>query len=101
MLRYASPGADVHFVNRHRRGEGVALRALVHPGIVAPLVVEIPDDRRGVRRRLMQDAEGVGLIDAVVVVAGPDVKLVVRSFANVRNEAFPDAGQAAVFEWVE
>ena len=42
-----TPRSEVHFVDRHRRGEGVALRAVAHPLAVLPFVIEVPDHRGG------------------------------------------------------
>ena len=74
------------------------LRAALHPIAVVPFVIEVPHHRRGLRRRLLHYREGIGLVDAIVVVLRADVKLVMRAFAGVRDESFPDAGRAAMFE---
>src|SRR5215468_6280614 len=65
---------------------------MLHPVAVVPLVVEIPDNRRGAGRLLVKEAEGVSLVSAVAMVIRLDVKLVERPLAHAGHEAFPDAG---------
>ena len=44
LLRHPAPGTQVHLVNRHGGGERMALGALGHPRLVAPVVPEFPHD---------------------------------------------------------
>ena len=87
----AHPRTEMHFVDRLRRTQRVAGRTPLHPLVVVPLVVEIPDDRGGAGRLFMQQAERVGFIDVVAVALRFDVKLVERAFGDTGDEAFPDA----------
>src|SRR5450631_2228250 len=96
----AHPRAQVHFVNRLRRAKRVAGGALLHPVVVVPLVVEVPDDGGGARRFLVQQAERVGLIDVVPVALRFDVEFVERAFSYSSDEALPDARGAAGGETV-
>src|SRR5215831_16846262 len=98
LLRYAAPRSQVHFVNRDRSIQAVAIRAGRHPFLVMPLVVEIPDDRCRVRRYFTVKCEGVGLVGPIPVVTGFHMILIGIPMADIRNEAFPDAGLAP---WVE
>ena len=67
LFRNAHPRAEMHFVDGMRRAQRVAFGALCHPVRIVPLVVEIPDDRRGARRLLVEKAERIGFVDAVSV----------------------------------
>ena len=88
----APPRAEVHLVHRHRRVERVARRPRRHPLVVAPLVVELPDDGRGQRRLLGAERQRIGLLDAVAAVVRDDRVLVARAVARAGHEALPDAG---------
>ena len=90
VLGHAHPRAEVHFVERDRRVERVALAALLHPLAVGPLVsVERPDLRAGLGGRLVVHAERIGLVDAISVVARPDSILVDIADADAGDPAFP------------
>ena len=60
----AHPRAEMDFVNRVRGAQGVAVGAILHPVVIGPLVVEIPDDRGGAGRFFVENAERVGFVDA-------------------------------------
>src|SRR5208337_5286436 len=92
LFRVAHPGAEVDFVHGDGRVPGVPLVAQAHPFVVAPLVVEVPDDGAGARRGLAMIAVGIGLVDAVHVETRTDVVLVNRTFAKAAHEALPDTG---------
>ncbi len=81
----AHPRAEMDFVDCLRCAQGVAGGALLHPVVVVPLVVEIPDDRGGARRFLVQQAERVGFVDAVSVAVRFDVEFVERALGSRRG----------------
>ena len=60
----AHPGAEMDFVDGLRGAQGVAGGAVLHPVVVGPLVVEVPDDRGGARRFFVEQAERVGFVDS-------------------------------------
>jgi len=64
--------------------EDASLFAARDPLGVAPLVIEVPDDRGGARRFLVPEAVRVGLLGLVPAVMGRDPILV--------DVAFLDAG---------
>jgi hypothetical protein len=66
-------------VDRHGRVQSVARRAARHPVAVAPLVIQIPHDRRRFRRDFVKHAEGIGFVHLVIARARNDVVLVERS----------------------
>ena len=85
-------GANVQIaLNTSTLAQGIATGALLHPVIVVPLVVEIPDDRGGARRFLVQQAERVGLVDAVSMAIRFDVEFIEGALGYAGDEAFPDA----------
>src|SRR5690242_12060079 len=88
----------MHFVNRLRRAQRVALAALLHPLLVAPLVVQIPHDRCSPRRLFMQKTNGISLIDAVSVAIRFNVEFIERAVARPCDEAFPDSRRTAGVE---
>jgi len=87
----APPRSDVHFVDRHRFVQALAIPPLGHPRLIVPLIIQVPNDRGELGRDLVEDGVGVGLVDRVTIEARTDVILVERALADVRNEAFPDA----------
>ena len=88
----AHPRAYMDFVHRNRRVPGISLVAQPHPFVVGPLVIEVPHNRTGARRRFMMKAVGIGLVDAVHVKPRTQVVLVDRTLPQAGNEALPDAG---------
>src|SRR5579862_630442 len=85
----------MNFVNRLRRTQGIAPGALRHPILIGPLIVKIPNHRRGTRRLFTPDADRVSFIDAVSVAPGLDVKFVERASGYARNKTLPNAGVSA------
>jgi len=85
----------VDFVNRLRGAQRIVAGAVLHPVVVVPLVVEIPDHAGRARRFFVQKPEGIGLVDVVAVAARFDVKFVESAFGYAGDEAFPDTGTAA------
>ena len=97
LLDDASPGTDVHFVDRHRLRERVARRrrALPQELAIAPLVPrEIVHDGRRLRRSLGAKSERVGLQQPRPAATRPDLELVARARAHLGNEELPDTGGA-------
>ena len=81
----------------HRDGsfQRIVGSACHHPIAIVPGVVDVPHYRGSPRRLLMKQPEGIGFIHLVAMVIGFDVKLVEGSFADARDEAFPDARVSA------
>ena len=91
FARVALPRAQVDLVDAVGGVEAVVLTLLAVPGVVAPVVLEVPDDRRGVRRQLPEEGEGIAFVDGVVVVFRVDVVFVDCAPAQFGDEPFPDA----------
>ena len=89
LLGHGAPGAEMHFVDGDRRREVVALPAIAHPGLVAPLVAEIVDVGAEARRDLVVHAERVGPVGRIAPVA--DVVLVARPRPDAWDEQLPHA----------
>jgi hypothetical protein len=69
LFGHAPPGAEVHLVDRDGTGESVPPMPLAHPRVVAPLVVELPDDGGSGGGRLAVERERIGLVDAMATMA--------------------------------
>src|SRR5439155_3273217 len=53
----------MHFVNRHRLAQQIALSARLHPSLIAPgMVAESPNDRRRTRRSFREEGVGIRLL---------------------------------------
>ena len=91
----ATPGPEMHLVDRNRRVERVRGAPGRHPLAVLPAVLERPSARGCLRRHLGVEGERVGLVDLVAVPARDDVKLVAVPARDVGHEAFPDSGAVA------
>src|SRR5437867_450267 len=63
-----------------------------------PFVIEVPDDRCSVRRRLVMNTQRVCFIHFVAVVARGDVVLVLHPLVYVGNESLPDSRRPARLE---
>src|ERR1700756_5865694 len=85
----------MHLVNGLGGAQRVAAGAVLHPVLVAPLVIEVPDDGGSAGRFFVQQAERVGLVDAVSVALRFDVELIERAARHSGEKSFPDAGRAA------
>ena len=93
FLGDAAPGAEVDLIDGHGGAEGVGLGPSGHPLLVAPAVVQVPDDGGGPRRGLGVEAQGIGLFGAggAADLRGDGV-LVEGALAGAGDEALPDAG---------
>ncbi len=89
--RVSPPGAEVHFVDRHRPGERVGAAAVLEPVLVRPLVARAEHDRRVRRRDLGGGRVGVGLEREPAVPVTNRV-LVAGAHVDPRHEELPDAG---------
>src|ERR1700693_87347 len=78
------------FIDRDGSLQGISAFALVHPVLIGPLVVEIPNHRSGARRFLVKESEWVCLVDHVM--PRNDVILVKGAFGDSGDKIFPDAG---------
>ena len=90
----------MNFVNGMGRAQGIALAALLQPLVIVPFVVQVPHDGCGARRLFVQQADGIGLIDAIAMAIGLDVKLVERPLSSPGNESLPNSGGGARTEIV-
>ena len=84
------PRREVHLVGRHRLVDGLLRAAGLDPGVVAPLVLGLPDHRGGARRLLGVLGERVGPVGPLPVGAAEAV-LVLRPDAGARDVGVPDA----------
>src|SRR5919197_2057992 len=85
----------MNFVDRNGSVERVVMLAGLHPAVIAPVVIDVPDDRGRPRRDFVLEGIWVGLVDAVSLISRGDVVLVDGSVAYLRDEAFPNAGVVA------
>src|SRR5579871_2450917 len=85
----------MYLVNRLRRAQGITLRSFLHPFLVVPVVIQIPEHGSGSRRLFTPDANRISLVDAISVTMGIDVELVKCAVIRPGDESFPDAGRAA------
>jgi hypothetical protein len=92
LLEHATPGTDVHFVNRHGFVEPVMVLALGHPFLIVPSIVEVPNNRCGPGRNLIERGKRVGFVDPIAAHARANVILIQSALADAGNEAFPNAG---------
>jgi hypothetical protein len=91
VLDDATPRAEVHLVDRDRRGRIARLRARRHPGGIPPLIRRLPHDRRGARSELVADRVRIGLRDHVAGLLRGEVILVEGALGDAGDEALPDA----------
>src|SRR5690606_26277340 len=95
-VRGPPPGPEVHLVDRHRRMEPVAPRALGEPAGVAPLVPRRAGDDGGGGRTVLEPLpERIGLDPQRAGLAVADLVLIERARVEPRHEELPDAGPAA------
>src|SRR6267143_1754852 len=80
----------MHFVNRPRRAAPVAYVPAGHPAFIAPLVAQVPYDRRLPRRLLRVRGIRIRLVSSGSRHARMDVVLVKRAVLDARDETFPD-----------
>src|SRR5215472_11122948 len=95
FFRDAHPRAKVNLVDRLRRAQRVALGTLLHPLVVIPLIVQVPDYGARAGRLFMPEADRIGLVDAVSVPAGIDVEFVEVALTRAGNKSLPNARRAA------
>src|SRR5437773_402065 len=73
--------------------ETPCLAAPRHPFLIGPCVAaQVPDLRGGLRADLGGEAEWIGLIDLVTLVARSEPVLVERPLPDAGGKPFPDAG---------
>ncbi len=89
-----APGPGVDLVDGHRGIEAVAVAPCRHPVPVAPVVVEGPHHRRGLRRHFRGHGERVRLLDEIPGFR-PDRILVRLAGGHVGNARRPEASVAA------
>src|SRR4029078_8052795 len=88
----ARPRSEVHFVDRDGAVEpGVVAGAIDEPLRVVPLVLAARHDRRGQRRHLEAEAEGIGLEQQLAPQLRANLELVVVPDLRAGNENLPDA----------
>ena len=85
----------MHFVDADRSIERVVSSAGLHPVLVLPAVVQVPDHRRGFWRNLIQSGKGIGLDEDGPVIPGSNMELVQCSDPDAGDESFPNAGRLA------
>ena len=83
------PGTDVYLVYRVRLVEPRDILAVVHPVLILPLVLQVPDDRGGIGRNFPEQCKGVAFLK-VAAILGVNMVLVQFSPADARDEAFPN-----------
>src|SRR5579884_898857 len=82
----------MNLVNRDRRTELLALRALLHPFLIMPLMpVDIGNNAGSLRSQFGGKAIGVSLVNFVVVEARIDGILIEIANLRARHERFPDS----------
>src|SRR5262245_4716080 len=78
-------------VNVDRRVKAVVTVPLRHPFLITPGVGHVPYQRDGERRHLVQEANRIGLVDAIIVVLRDKMVLVDVAGLDSFNDALPDA----------
>src|SRR5436309_12343495 len=58
-------------------------------------MIQVPDDRSGLRRDFVEKAKWIGLVDLIAFIPGDDVILVMSAVSDARNERFPNSRLAA------
>ena len=88
-----APRADMHLIDRDRPVVTLHLGAVGHPGCIAPVVLEVGDDRRRRRRQFRGEGHRVGALDVVAGLSS-DAELVTIADLCVRCDAGPKAAAA-------
>ena len=92
------PTAQVDFVERNRPLVPVGLAAVADPVVVVPVVAVADRHLRGrPRRHFGGEAEGIGLLENLVVV--PDLVLVERALAQARARTAPRSRWGCACAW--
>ncbi len=92
----APPGAEMDFVDRHRRAALDGCASLAHPRLVGPAVVrEVVDDGGRPRRLLAEKRERILLQGLEAAVLAEDLVLVELALGQARDEQLPDAAFGA------
>src|SRR5262245_26805564 len=91
LFRDAAPRSEVDFINRYRRIQGASAAAFLHPLLIPPFVVEIPNDRTRARRRFGMKSKRVCFVDAVIMVTGYHMVFVNVPLSYVGNKSLPDS----------
>ena len=79
----------MHLVNRDRRIEGIGFRALCHPALVLPLIVQLPDNRGILGRLIVIETEWVDLLETRSVLR-LNVVPVTASLQGTSDSPLPD-----------
>ena len=100
LPRRPLPRSEMHFVDRGRAIQpGVALRTAAHPVVVPPhITIDVPDNRRGRRRHLEEEAVRVGLLEHDVGPAREDLVLVADAGGHAGGDPPPDAARPDRFQ---
>ena len=85
----------MNLIDGHRGVQGIPGIPFGQPFLVAPGVIQVPDDGSGTGRRFKIIAKGVGLIGFVQLIAGMDVEFVQYTGFYPRNKTLPDSRLAS------
>src|SRR5712692_291527 len=85
----------MEFVNGNRCLERRFRRPLLHPVLISPFVVQIPNDRRGARWLLVEKAKRISFVADVSMMLRSDVKFIERALGDPGHKSFPNAGLPA------
>src|SRR4029450_12157518 len=91
LERVATPGLEVHLVDRDRLPERVVRAAALAPVVVAPLVAGAIDTGSRGRRDLGRECVRVGLQRQQLALRSLQLVLVALTLAEAGNEELPDA----------
>src|SRR5207249_2350111 len=86
------PGTQMHFIDGHWCGQGLAISSVYHPFPVMPFVARIPNDRGGSRGHFAIERKGVCFFDSISVVTGDHVVLVHGPGSQAGEESLPNTG---------
>jgi hypothetical protein len=92
LLSYSSPGTQMYLIDRDRSIKSIVTVSLLHPCLVSPVIIQIPDDRGCFGRRFIIEGKGVSFLHTVGAVMRENVILVDRVFTQPRDKPFPDTG---------
>ena len=82
----------MNLVDRNWSVQRISAFAILHPLMIRPLIVEIPNYRSGTRRLLVEKSEWICLVDHMSVMPRNDVILIQRTFGDAGDEVLPDTG---------
>src|ERR1700735_874849 len=82
----------MNLVDRNWSLQRISAFAILHPFMIRPLIVKIPNYRTGARRFFVEKSEWICFVDHMAVMPRNDVIFVQRTFGDAGDEILPDTG---------